>query len=252
MARGILGFIVAFLSCCCAVAQNEGDNFRNTQFSSGRVNDAYKRYNDTIAAEFRKKGMAYPPKDIYIRAFKSQNVMELWARNNEAGEYKLVKTYSICAISGKLGPKRTQGDRQVPEGYYFIEEFNPKSEYHLSMLLNYPNYTDRINGTGSNIGGDIYIHGGCVTIGCMPMTDDGIKELYTVCLSAKMNGQEFIPVHIFPTKLNRSGMNYLKSEFPGDPVKQQFWADLKVGYDYFEKYHKLLPVMYSPDGRYAN
>ncbi|MCD6011495.1 MAG: hypothetical protein K0Q79_1357 [Flavipsychrobacter sp.] len=252
MAKKLLGLIVILLSCHTLFAQHEEEHFRNNQFSSGRVSDAYKKYNDTLAAEFRRKGMAYPPKDIYIRAFKSQNVMELWARNNENNEYKLIKTYSICAISGKLGPKRSQGDRQVPEGYYFIEEFNPKSEYYLSMLLNYPNYTDRMNGTPAHLGGDIYVHGGCVTIGCLPMSDEGIKELYTVCLSAKMNGQEFIPVHIFPTRLNRSGMNYLKNEFPGDYTRQQFWADLKAGYEYFEKYHKLLPVMYSPDGRYAN
>ena len=84
------------------------------------------------------------------------------------------------------------------------------------------------------------------------MTDDGIKELYTVCLNAKLNGQEYIPVHIFPTRMNKNGMNYLKNTFPKDMAKQQFWADLKTGYDYFEKYHKLLPVMYSPDGKYVN
>ena len=232
-------------------AQEADQNFKNYQLTCTRVNEACKKYNDTLAREFKKKNLAWPPTDIYLRAFKSQNEMELWARNTESSEYKLVKTYHICAISGQLGPKRTQGDRQVPEGYYFIEEFNPKSDYYLSMLLNYPNYSDSKMGK-PDLGGEIYIHGGCVTIGCMPMTDDGIKELYTLCLTAKLNGQEYIPVHIFPTRLNKAGMAYLKNKFPHDPDKQQFWSELKNGFDYFEKTHKILPVMYSPDGRYVN
>jgi murein L,D-transpeptidase YafK len=151
-----------------------------------------------------------------------------------------------------LGPKRAEGDHQVPEGYYFIDDFNPKSEYHLSMLLNYPNYSDNLLGPKTRKGGDIYIHGGCVTVGCMPMTDEGIQELYTLCLSARINGEENIPVHIFPTRFTDKGLAYLAREYAGYTEKQQFWATLKVGYDYFEKHHKLLPVMYGPDGKYVN
>ena len=132
MVKKLRGFLLACAIVCFyttgALAQSDNSSFKNNQFASGRVADAYKKYNDTISREFRKKGINYPPKDIYLRTFKSQNEMELWARNNETSEYKLVKTYRICALSGMLGPKRTQGDRQVPEGYYFIEEFNPKSE----------------------------------------------------------------------------------------------------------------------------
>ena len=232
-------------------AQSDAQNFRNFQLSSGRVANAWKKYNDTLKNAFKKKNLAWPPKDIYLRAFKSQNEMELWARNNDASEYRLVKTYKICAVSGVLGPKREQGDRQVPEGFYFIDDFNPQSDYFLSLLLNYPNYSDEHMAKGKP-GGDIYIHGGCVTVGCMPMTNDGIEEIYTMCLNAKLNGQEYIPVHIFPTRMNKNGISYLISEYGNKTDKQQFWASMKNGYDYFEKNHKLLPVMYAPDGSYIN
>jgi len=248
----ILPVIILFLfSCAQLSAQDDTQSFRNFQLSCTRVSEACRKYSDTLAKEFKRKNVAFPPRDIYLRAFKSQNEMELWARNNESSEYKLIKTYHICAVPGKLGPKRAQGDRQVPEGFYFIEDFNPKSDYHLSLLLNYPNYSDQAFGRG-NMGGDIYIHGGCVTVGCMPMTNDGIEEIYTVCLSAKFNGQQYIPMHIFPTRLNSRGVIFLSHEFASEPAKQQFWAELKPSYDYFEKYHKLLPVMYSPDGKYVN
>jgi murein L,D-transpeptidase YafK len=242
-----LAVLVTDLQC---YSQTDAQNFREYQFSSERVREAMNKYNDTLKKEFKAKNINWPPSDVYIRAFKSQNEMELWARNNAASEYKKIKTYNVCAISGSLGPKRQQGDKQVPEGYYFIDDFNPKSEYHLSMLLSYPNYSDESRGNG-NPGGDIYIHGGCLTVGCLPMNNNGIKEIYTACLQARLNGQEYIPVHIFPTRMNKNGINYLIKEYDGNLSKQQFWANLKKGYEYFEQYHKLLPVMYAPDGSYV-
>ncbi len=246
-------FILTILLCTlhqfCFGQQDPATTFRNAQLSSKRVADAVKKYDDSASRQFKRKNVTYPPKDIFLRVFKLQNEMELWARNNETSEYRLIKLFRICAISGSLGPKRTQGDRQVPEGFYFIEDFNTQSDYYLSMQLNYPNYSDSMLGKGK-LGGDIFIHGGCITVGCLPMTDEGIKELYTICLNARLNGQESIPVHVFPTRLTTSGMTYLKHEYPKDPARQQFWADMKAGFDYFEKTHKLLPVMYGTDGRY--
>jgi murein L,D-transpeptidase YafK len=233
-------------------AQDDSQTFRNFQLSFTRVNNAWMSYNDTLSKLFKSRGLQYPPKDIYIRSFKSSNDMELWARDNDTSEYRLVKNYRICALSGILGPKRYEGDRQVPEGLYFIDDFNPKSDFYLSLLINYPNYSDMVLGNKLKPGGDIYIHGGCVTVGCMPLTDPVIQEIYTLCLNAKLNGQNYIPVHIFPTRFNRVGLNFLGRTFKDDTEKQKFWVNLKNSYDYFETYHKLLPVMYSTDGRYIN
>jgi len=244
------GLLVSFYTSI-TFAQDDSLTFRNAQFASSRVSESWKKFNDTLSKEFRKKNIAYPPKDIYLRAFKSQNELELWARNNASSEYKLVKTYRVCAISGSLGPKRMRGDRQVPEGYYFIEDFNNKSDYYLSLQLNYPNFSDQALGNPET-GNDIYIHGGCVTVGCLPMTDPGIQEIFTVCLNARLNGETYIPVHIFPTRLTKTGIAYLKREYGNDASKQQLWEQLKTGYEYFEKYHKLLPVMYTPDGKYVD
>jgi murein L,D-transpeptidase YafK len=249
--RIILLVFAIFLTHHNVDAQNKEQSFRDYQFSNDRVRTAWREYEDTLQAFFTAKNLNWPPKDIFLRAFKSQNEMELWARNEKNEEYQKVKTYNICAISGKLGPKRQQGDKQIPEGYYFIDEYNANSEYYLSLLLNYPNYSDRMLGS-TRTGGDIYIHGSCLTVGCLPMTDKRIKEIYTLCMSAKLNGQEYIPVHIYPTHMHSRGINYLITNYPGNTAKQQFWATLKKGYDYFEQYHKLLPVMYAPDGTYVN
>ena len=248
----VLFICLAFAAQSLGVfAQDDARAFRDYQFSSVRVANASKTYSDTLRAAFRRKGLVWPPAEIYLRAFKSQNEMELWARNEEDAAFQKVKTYRVCAISGTLGPKRKQGDKQVPEGFYFIDDFNPRSDYHLSMLLNYPNYADQMQGK-DKLGGDIYIHGGCLTVGCLPMSDNGICEIYTACLHAKINGQEYIPVHIYPTRLTGRGMSYLAAEYADKEQNQQFWASLRREYEYFEKNHKLLPVMYSREGSYIN
>lgn len=250
--KNLLALLIAVLICNVSMkAQDDSKSFRDFQFSFNRVSGAYMQFNDSIQRMFTNKGMSFPPKDIYIRSFKAQNEMELWARDKETDEYQLIKMYRVCALSGILGPKRMEGDLQVPEGFYFIEDFNPRSDYYLSMLINYPNYSDRLLGDKAKPGGDIYIHGGCATVGCLPMTNDIIQELYVVCLNAKLAGQSYIPVHIFPTRFTRTGLNFLGKQYGQDEEKQKFWVDLKYQYDYFERNHKILPVMYTPEGGYA-
>lgn len=231
--------------------QDNLQTLRNYQFSFSRVTNANARFNDSMRRMFQRKGLSYPPKDIYIRSFKAQNELELWARDKHTDEYILVKNYRICALSGILGPKRWEGDHQVPEGFYYIEEFNPRSDYHLSMLVNYPNYSDMLLSDKKRPGGDIYIHGGCQTVGCLPMTNNIIQELYVTCLQAKLNGQHNIPVHIFPTRFTRSALDFLGREYGQEDEKQKFWVNLKYQYDYFERRHKILPVMYTPEGEYV-
>jgi murein L,D-transpeptidase YafK len=104
--------------------------------------------------------------------------------------------------SGAMGPKRMEGDYQVPEGFYYINEFNPNSLYHLSLGLNYPNASDRILSDSSRPGNNIYIHGNCVSTGCIPISDVPIEELYYIASNVKAQGQDFIPVHVFPVRYN--------------------------------------------------
>jgi murein L,D-transpeptidase YafK len=251
--RALYSGIAVAAAVMCGVqvnAQSESD-FRTKQFQSDRVVKAWEKYEKPLRNLFNLKNLQWPAQDIYIRAFKLQNELEIWARDNSSDSYKHVNTYGICALSGKLGPKRQRGDKQVPEGYYFIEEFNAYSEYHLSLGISYPNYSDLINTHGSQPGGNIYIHGGCLTVGCIPMGDEVIKEIYTICLNARLNGQNYIPIHIYPTRLSENGIAFLQKEKSGSNM-MPFWRTLKAGYDYFEQNHKLLPVMYSTTGNYIN
>jgi murein L,D-transpeptidase YafK len=165
---------------------------------------------------------------ILIRAFKVEQKLEIWAKNESDTQYKLLKIYPVCAISGSLGPKIKQGDRQIPEGFYHIDRFNPSSAFHLSLGINYPNAAD-LKRNAVNPGGDIFIHGECVTIGCLPMTNKFIEEIYLLAVLAKSAGQKKIPVFILPSKnLPKTNEKHL-----------DFWKKLFVLNAFFEKNGKL-------------
>lgn len=178
--------------------------------------------------------------------------MEVWVRNDIKEPFRLFKTYKICALAGTLGPKRMEGDYQVPEGFYYINEFNPRSTYYLSLGLNYPNASDKILSDSLMPGSDIYIHGSCVTVGCIPMTDKQIDEIYILAAHAKDLGQDFIPVHIFPVKYDvPKSVDYLNNLAKDDPSLKKFARQLEGAFDYFEKYKQLPVILIDDNGDYV-
>ncbi|MFH2037719.1 MAG: L,D-transpeptidase family protein, partial [Candidatus Zixiibacteriota bacterium] len=212
--------------------------FKKNQLEYSRVREAYAEKEELIRRFFEAQNIAYPSVNIFIRAFKYEQLLELWAWSETDSLYKLIKSYNICVLSGELGPKRRKGDFQIPEGFYYINLFNPMSKFHLSMQLNYPNESDRILSDKNKPGGLIFIHGNCVTIGCIPIRDEYIKELYIAAVEAKDNGQEKIPVHIFPCRMDSIRLNKIKSISPGKS-KHQFWDNLEPIYKYFEENKQL-------------
>jgi hypothetical protein len=145
-----------------------------------------------------------------------------------------------------------EGDYQVPEGFYYINELNPRSNYHLSLGINYPNASDRILSDSARPGGDIYIHGSCVTVGCIPIKDDQIEELYILAAHAKNAGQDFIPVHIFPIRYsNKKSVDYLAQLTKTDPSLKLFAERLEDAYDHFEITRQLPVVMTNNSGDYV-
>jgi murein L,D-transpeptidase YafK len=242
----LLGFLAASLFCATAPALT----LKQQQLRHTHVQAAYREKEAGMKKLFADKGVAYPPQKIMLRVLKRERMIELWAAGRRADKLSLVTAYNICASSGGLGPKRQRGDGQVPEGFYHINHFNPESSFYLSLGVSYPNAADRVRAGAHDPGGAIYIHGNCVTIGCMPITDDKIKELYVIALDAAANGQDQIPVHIFPARLDSAGFAALKTEFGSNQSLLEFWANLKQGYDRFDRDHLIPWVSISPKGKY--
>lgn len=170
------------------------------------VRDVLKTYGpdaeNRLKTYFKKAAVGYPPKKIALIGLKKEGLLELWARGNR--EWKLVKTYGILGASGESGPKLKQGDLQVPEGVYSILWLNPNSSYHLSMKINYPNGFDRRKANAekrTNLGGDIFIHGYDVSIGCIAIGNPGIEELFVLAANI---GRGNVKVLISPNDLRRS------------------------------------------------
>lgn len=156
------------------------------------VSDALSEFGGSVEARlvkvFKDTGVEYPPRRMTLVAIKDEKSLELWV---ETGEVRtLVKKYPILAASGKSGPKLAEGDMQVPEGLYRIAGLNPNSSYHLSMKVDYPNGFDRSKALAdgrTRLGGDIFIHGGDASIGCIAIGDEAIEELFVMAAAAIKN-----------------------------------------------------------------
>jgi murein L,D-transpeptidase YafK len=244
-----LGLLSLFL--LCSGLTKRGGSFADLQLRNYRVAVARKEKDSSLKQLCRAKGLNYPYNNIFIRIFKREAELEVWSKNRNGNAFTFIKTYKICMVSGKLGPKREEGDLQTPEGFYQVVDFNPNSNFYLSLGINYPNTSDRIKTTNKmRPGGSIYIHGSCVSIGCIPIGDDGIKELYWLAVQAKAQGQPKINVHIFPFRMNTINMNWAQDYYKNNQAQISFWKSIKPGYDYFEENKTLNDVRIDKNGNY--
>jgi hypothetical protein len=231
-------------------AAKKAPSFREQQQNFDRVLAAKVEKRFELKKMFRERGLEFPAAETFMRIFKRERVLEVWVRPNAQSEFVLLKSYPICALAGEAGPKRVRGDGQTPEGFYHVDSFNPSSAFHLSLHIDYPNKSDQMLNPGKDLGGDIMIHGGCKTEGCLAVTDDAIKELYWLAVEARNSGQPRIPVHIFPAKLTDDALYKLVDTFDANPELRRFWANLKPTFDYFEANKKLPLITIDERGRY--
>jgi murein L,D-transpeptidase YafK len=209
------------------------------------------RIEDSLHKQFEDKKLTWPPQELYIRSFKFDRILEVWVKGNSKEAFKLFKTYKVCMQSGTIGPKRLEGDYQMPEGFYYINEFNPNSNFHLSLGLNYPNASDKILSDSLHPGNSIYIHGKCLSTGCIAIDNNPIEELYLLASYVKDAGEEFIPVHVFPVKYNvKKSFEYLAQISKDNQPLQQFAISLKTAFDYFEDKKQLPLIMVNKKGQY--
>ena len=221
-------------------------DFLDEQLKFVRVREAKAAKSESLAKKLKAFNLDEKSVNVLLVAIKNSDELRVFVKHKTDKKFQLFETYSICARSGGLGPKRMQGDGQVPEGLYYIDRFNPTSNFYLSLGVSYPNAADLKKCGNNKPGGDIFIHGSCVTIGCLPMTDDKIKEIYLLAVYAKNNGQNRIPVYIFPFEMNELNMKLFATSSP----HTQFWRNLKTGYDSFQQSQQALSYTIDSKGDY--
>ncbi len=185
---------------------------------------------DKMLGEIKSKHMD-KGSPILARLFKEESELEIWKQNQD-GQFALLKTYPICRWSGDLGPKKKEGDRQAPEGFYTITpgQMNPNSNYYLAFNTGFPNSYDRAHGyTGS----ELMVHGDCSSRGCYAMTDEQIQEIYALARESFYGGQKEFQFEAFPFRM--TALNMVKHRNNPNFV---FWKEIKEGYDDFEATHQ--------------
>jgi len=226
----------SWINSCAAAA------FCGAPTQPTRLADARTRTQPLLVEAFERCGLSYPASTVFLRAFKHERSLELWAANHRDDPHVLVATYPFCAASGTLGPKRRQGDFQVPEGVYAIDLYNPRSAYHLSMRVSYPNPSDRIRGDQSDLGGAIMIHGSCVSIGCIAIRDAPIEEVFLSAYDCRSRHRAHVPIHIFPLRFDPDGWRMLEREAGENFGLLAFWRELEPIYRVFEATHRVPKV----------
>jgi len=206
-----------------------------------REQGAEKRRAAVVRELFRQAGLAFPPAELLLRAFKDENELEVWANDKPGKPLTLLARYGICRASGALGPKRREGDWQVPEGFYRVAHFNAASRFHLSLLVSYPNESDRLLGDRQKPGGEIMIHGDCRSRGCLAMSDERIEELWLMARGAKAP----VSVHLFPSRDIPALVK--RNE---QPEHHAFWKNLDEGKRLFDRTHRPPTVRIDGSGRY--
>ncbi len=190
---------------------------------------AMKQLSPEMLTLLQQKNM---PEDspILIRIFKEESELEVWKQDIN-GQFQLLKVYPICRWSGELGPKKIEGDRQAPEGFYSITPglMNPNSEYYLAINIGFPNTYDRAN---SYRGAFLMIHGDCSSRGCYAMTDEQIGEIYSLARESFLGGQKEFQIQAYPFRLTPANIARHRNN-PNMP----FWMMLKEGNDHFEVTH---------------
>ena len=212
--------------------------------AKARTRQAKSKRSKTVKRLFDDAGVAFPPQALLLRGFKNEERLEVWAGDDRKAALTHVTTYEFCYASGELGPKRAQGDEQVPEGFYSISALNPASRYHLSLKVSYPNRSDRILGS-SNLGGFIMLHGDCVSIGCIALSDERIEELWLM-VAPVFKAKRKVDVHLFPS----ADMSSLLASHE-DNEHHAFWANLKEGFDRFEHERRIVRPKVDRAGKYV-
>ena len=215
------GVAVGLSVAACALIAGCDDSYLDQ--SSGR---SQQPISSTTLAEMSKLDTT-PSAPTIIRTYKKEAELEIW-KMKSSGEYALLKTYPMCRWSGQLGPKKREGDMQVPEGFYTIApgQMNPNSHYYLSFNVGYPNAYDRAYGRG---GGNVMVHGVCSSAGCFSMTDEQVADIYAIARKSFAGGQREIQLQSYPFHMTAENL----AKFRLDP-NIDFWKDLKNGSDHFE------------------
>ncbi len=253
-----------------SVPDIKGKNEKSASFIKSRLEKLIGR---SMKEKCEEIGIKYPPNFVLYRAFKHEKEFEIWAGNNRTDTLKLLATIPICAVDNIPGPKLQRGDGKTPEGYYNcsmmygssygfmwiklnyseIDNFGvPQNGSSFKLFADYPYQIDK-NRTRKHVGavspgGEICLHGNCVTAGCISFEN---RNFLPVFLTSAHHNKKYYghpKIHIFPFRFTQE-LKIQQSKKVTSNMKSEdlinFWDDIELGYKLFNKTHKAIKVTFS-------
>ena len=201
-----VGWVLVFLSaasCAAPPVRNQGQfDFARELVGRSTTEDRLSQYgnaaNERMRPFFASAGIDFPPASVVLVGLKYERELQVYAGRSPE-ELSYVRSYPILAASGFPGPKLAEGDRQVPEGIYEVESLNPNSRHHLALRVGYPNAYERQIGEmedRADLGGDIMIHGGASSAGCLAIGDTSAEELFILAAQVGIEQMEVVIVPV--------------------------------------------------------
>lgn len=125
-----------------------------------------------------------------VEVFKAERRLELKRDGH------VLKSFRVALGFAPRFHKEREGDGRTPEGVYEIDARNPRSSFHLSLRVSYPDQKDEAQAAALGVppGGDIYIHGlpngprkwlvghpdKDWTMGCVAVTNQEMSEIWSL------------------------------------------------------------------------
>ncbi len=190
----------------------------------------------------KQKGLKYDRLDILLIAYKKDLLVQIWIKEkNFNSKFLPLTSFKITDSSVAIpGPKSKYGDRLAPEGYYTLKYYPSFrwSDFYLAFRVSYPNEADLIRrrywGISNKSGGDINIHGSCISIGCIPIGNPDMEELFFLIRANQKNGSN-INVLLLPFDFKKIGLHDQKKDAYNDNRKlYDFWQSLEKIDKYFQ------------------
>lgn len=256
------------------IADCNNQNEKSVTFIDKRIEDLI---GPTLNRLLSDQGFEISPKYYLYRVFKKEKEIEVWAGKSSTDSLKLIQTLRICAMDFEPGPKARQGDGKTPEGFYRLSDLYGSTNWFMwirlntgdidnygevgigssfKLYVNYPNSLDRSRTAkylpGKNSGGDICVHGNCVSAGCIAFKNRVFLPVYAFFKKHDRSRYGYPQIHVFPYRFEDYDIQKFSEENPDLPAEYliEFWKNLKEGYDKFNSSHRA-PKISIANNRYV-
>ncbi len=111
-----ISIILSIVSCKNTNVNKESIPSTANRSSKSHVEIARDEKQNDLIQKLEAMNIDWNKVNIHMQAYKHERILEIWCKNNSDEKFQPFTSYTFCNTSGDLGPKRKEGDKQIPEG----------------------------------------------------------------------------------------------------------------------------------------